>query len=97
MLLMSVVLRKIYRESRRNMTLFLSSFLDEKSSDENGGIRRMVNTSSSAPFQEERYLKIQNGMLFQFCGFEIWANPFLRGGGVDVENWLYFLRLRLQS
>ena len=54
MLLIPVVLRKLYRESRRHMTFFLSSFLDEKSSDENGGIRRRVNTFSSAPFQEER-------------------------------------------
>ena len=43
---------------------FLSSFLDEKSSDENGGIRRRVNTFSSAPFQEEIlgvHVKIQKG------------------------------------
>ena len=32
----------------------MSLFLDEKSSDESGGIRQRVNTSSSAPFQEER-------------------------------------------
>ena len=53
MMLMPIVLRKLHRESRRHVTLFLSSFLDEKSSDENGGIRRRVNTFSSAPFQEE--------------------------------------------
>ena len=53
MLLMPIVLKKLYRESRRPVGLFLSPFLDEKSSDENGGIRRRVNTFSSAPFQEE--------------------------------------------
>ena len=50
---MPIVLKKLYRESRRHVGLFLSSFLDEKSSEENGGIRRRVNTLSSAPFQEE--------------------------------------------
>ena len=92
------------------MTLPLSSFPDEKSSDENAGIRRTVNTSSSVPFQEKRlglglypreegavHVKIQKGMLVQFCVFEIWANLFFLlggGGGGGVENWLYVLRLR---
>ena len=85
---MSIVLRKLCRESRRDVTLFLSSFLDEKSSDENGGIRRRVNTSSSASFQEERHVKIEKGMLVQFFGFEIWANPFLREGGGVGAGWV---------
>ena len=55
---MPIVLRKLYRESRRDVTLFLNSFLDEKSSDENGGVRQRVHTSSSVPFQEERHVKI---------------------------------------
>ena len=62
------------------MTLFLSSFLDERSSDENGGIRRRVNTSSRAPFQEERlglglYPREQEGVHVKIprpiFGFEI--------------------------
>ena len=51
---MPIVLRKLYKESRRHVTLFLSLFLEEKSLDENGGIRRRVNKFSTAPFQEER-------------------------------------------
>ena len=52
-----------------------------------------MNTSSSAPFQEERlglglytggvHVKIQMGMLIKFFRFEIWANPvvvFFLGG-----------------
>ena len=50
---MPVVLRKRYRECIRHVTLFLSSFLDEKSSDEKGGIRRRVNTSSIALFKRK--------------------------------------------
>ena len=47
--------RRFWRKSRRHVTLFLSSsFLDKRSSDENGGIRRRVNKSLSEPFQEER-------------------------------------------
>ena len=77
----------------------MSSFLDERSSDENGGIRRRVNTSSSAPFQEERldqglypekeggvHVKIQKGMLVQVFGFEICASLFLGGGGAKTGS-----------
>ena len=76
--------RRFWRESRRHVALFLSSFLEERSSDENGGIRQRVNSSSSATFQEERlglglylgeeggvHVKIPKGMLVQFFGFEI--------------------------
>ena len=34
------------------------------------------------------HVKIQMGMLVQFFGLEIWANPVFSGG---VENWRYFL------
>ena len=55
-----------------------------------GNFSVSMNTSSSAPFQEERlglypegvHVKIQMRMLVKFSRFEIWANPifFQRGG-----------------
>ena len=66
-----------------------------------GNFSVSMNTSSSAPFQEERlglglypggvHVNIQMGMLVKFLRFEIWANPVFSGGGVGVENWRYFL------
>ena len=65
-----------------------------------GNFSVSMNTSSSAPFQEERlglypggvHVKIQMGMLVQIFRFEIWANPIVFQG--SVENWRYFFRLR---
>ena len=61
-----------------------------------------MNTSSSAPFQEERLdlgiypggvhvkIQIRDGSS-NFFGFGIWANPVFFWE--DVENWRYFFRL----
>ena len=55
-----------------------------------GNFSVSMNTSSSAPFQEERlgvglytfvHVKIQLGMLIKFFRFEIWANPVFFWGG----------------
>ena len=56
-----------------------------------GNFSVSMNTSSSAPFQEERlglglytggvHVKIQMGMLIKFFRFEIWANPIFFLGG----------------
>ena len=48
-----------------------------EASDE-GNFSVSMNTSSSAPFQEERLglgVRIQMGMLIKCFRFEIWANP----------------------
>ena len=63
-------------------------------------VRRRVNTSLSAPFEEEGmgldlyageeggvHVKMQKGMLVQFLGLKF-EQIFGGGGGVDVENWL---------
>ena len=57
---MPIVLKKLYRDGRRHVTLFLSSFLDEKSSDENGGIRRRVNTFLNVPYSRDIIIRILN-------------------------------------
>ena len=95
-----------WRESRRHVTLFLELISARKIFQvrrkwRHGNFSVTMNTSSSAPFQEERlvcaftpweggggvvHVKIQTGMLVQFFGFEIWANPFLR----DLGNWCFF-------
>ena len=65
-----------------------------------GNFSVSMNTSSSAPFQEERlglgiypggvHVKIQVGMFVQYFGFEIRAQScFFSGGG-----WRYLFRLR---
>ena len=67
-----------------------------------GNFSVSMNTSSSAPFQEESlglytrggggggvHVKIQMGMLVKFFRFEIWANPVFFWG-VGAENWRYF-------
>ena len=38
------------------------------------------------------HVKVQTGMLFQFFWVEIWANPFLGGGG-GLGNWHYFFEV----
>ena len=91
---MPIVQRKLYRESRKHVTLFLSSFLDEKSSDENGGIRRRVKQVFKCAFSRGKaggvHVKIQKGMLVQFCVFEIWTHPFCgRGGWVSKTGSIF--------
>ena len=68
-----------------------------------GNFSVSVNTSSSAPFQEERldlytgeggvHVKIQMGMLIKFFRFEIWANPvFFLGALVSKTGAIFGLR-----
>ena len=74
------------------MTKDLSQTKMEASGEGNFSVS--MNTSSSAPFQEERlglgfyprgvvHVKVQTGMLVQFFFVETWANPifFFWGGG----------------